>query len=1094
MTVTYTTSRERDHRRGWLHQGAARHQLGLTVVSVVSLAVLVVCYAARIRAFDATEKARGQRATVSLARVSSAEELDPALALAFDAAPDRRFAARELLQALGGSGAREDLPNVGALSRIRVRTDAIARSRGLVVYADRATAGPADTIPLFTAADIAAMKPALVVRSAGEHRRTVAWCAAAFLACFQLVSLTWYLRGVAGDRLLLAAAHLLATLGFAAMLTRPDPLRDTLLAVRYTEGVAIALGVCVVLSLVNVRKAAFLRLSYLSLAAALLLSVVLAVFGSGPGASGAKVNLGPVQPIEAIRLMIAVFLAGYLGRRWELLRQLREVSVRGRQVPAWLNLPRIDHVVPLLGGVGLSLLLFFALRDLGPALLLSLTFVAILAVARAGPGIVLTGVALLAAGLCAGYWTGVSSTLTARVAMWQSPWDNAVRGGDQIAHAMWSMATGAIAGTGLGLGDTRYLPEGHTDLVLAAVGEELGAVGVLAAAAACALIGWRGFRIARAAPSDTTFFLAVAMTLSLVLPMLVMAAGMLAVIPLTGIATPFLSYGGSAMTANFAALGLLAAIASDADRSIDTTPFSSPLTWLGRALLFAGALLVVVWARVQIVSADRVVVEPQLGVQADGGRRYQYNPRVLDAVRLLPRGSILDRRGVPLAAEPDIVRAADREYRRIGVPLPDACRGSQERCYPLGGSAFHLLGDARSRANWSATNTSYVERDAEALLRGFDDRASLVRSGGGHDTTAALRRDYRDVIPMVRHRWQPAHEAVRSLMTRPRDVRLTVDARLQARVTATTARFALETGIGRAAVVVLDADSGELLASVSYPWPTAAIDGRTPEVLLDRARYGLYPPGSTFKLVTAAAALRRDPSLGRVPFTCSPLRGGRVGVRIPGAGRPVRDDVLNRRPHGSVALHEGLVHSCNAYFAQLAWRLGAPALADAAAAAGISYPTTGSARSVRDSLPHAGYGQGPVLATPLRMARVAAALGAGGVIREPSIVRGGTSKGPTSLLPEASAQLLASYMREAVSHGASQRLRRHPVPIAGKTGTAEVDGAASHAWFVGFAPYGPATRRIAFAVLLEHGGYGGRHAADLAAQVVSTAASLGLTR
>jgi cell division protein FtsI/penicillin-binding protein 2 len=419
----------------------------------------------------------------------------------------------------------------------------------------------------------------------------------------------------------------------------------------------------------------------------------------------------------------------------------------------------------------------------------------------------------------------------------------------------------------------------------------------------------------------------------------------------------------------------------------------------------------------------------------------------------------------------------------MGAAAREACRNARQRCYPLGGSAFHLLGDEGSRANWSATNTSYVERDAEDMLRGFDDRSTLVRTGGGNGTTA-----------VVRHRWQPDHEAVRSLMNRPRDVRLTVDARLQARVATAIARFAFDTGIDRAAVVVLDAESGELLASVSHPWPTSETAGDTPDVMLDRARYGLYPPGSTFKLVTAAAALRRDPRLSGVSFSCAPLRDGRVGVRIPGSGRPVRDDVLNQRPHGSVTLHEGLVHSCNAYFAQLAWRLGAPALADAANAAGISYPTDGSAGSVRDSLPHAGYGQGPVLATPLRMARVAAAIGSGGLIREPSIVQGRAPAAPTSFLPEESARLLASYMRDAVSQGTGRRLRSHAVAIAGKTGTAEVDGAASHAWFVGFAPYGPATRRIAFAVVLENGGYGGRHAADLAAQVVSTAASLGLVR
>jgi len=138
MTVTYTTGRERDRQRRWLPRAAARHQLALAAVSLVSLLAVAVCYTARLRAFDGTEKALGERAPISLTRVSSADQLEPAAALAFDAASDRRFAARELLQALGGQREGGHLPNVGALARIRVRTDAIERARGLVVYAARA--------------------------------------------------------------------------------------------------------------------------------------------------------------------------------------------------------------------------------------------------------------------------------------------------------------------------------------------------------------------------------------------------------------------------------------------------------------------------------------------------------------------------------------------------------------------------------------------------------------------------------------------------------------------------------------------------------------------------------------------------------------------------------------------------------------------------------------------------------------------------------------------------------------------------------------------------------------------------------------------
>ena len=128
-----------------------------------------------------------------------------------------------------------------------------------------------------------------------------------------------------------------------------------------------------------------------------------------------------------------------------------------------------------------------------------------------------------------------------------------------------------------------------------------------------------------------------------------------------------------------------------------------------------------------------------------------------------------------------------------------------------------------SRANWSASNTSFVERDSEARLRGFDDHQTPVRVSeidGRQSWT--IRRDYRDLLPMLRHRHEPAHAAVKAMLARPRDVRLTIDARLQLRVASILARYASRSQSGHAAAVVLDPATGDLLASVSYPWPEAS--------------------------------------------------------------------------------------------------------------------------------------------------------------------------------------------------------------------------------------------------------------------------------
>jgi len=1071
MGLTYTHGRDRATirvRRSSVSVG----EWILALTSVVMLLTVAIACAGRVRA--EAVRAADDPAPLNLNSETDAtpDKLEVPLAAVFRDPRERKAAAKAL-----GSEAR-DWPNVGAITRVTA-------------------AGH----PLVTPAQLATLKPLLVVRTIDGFQSAVLWCALATVLSFHLVSLVWRVRGINGDRLLLALAHLLVGVGFLMMLSRPDPLRDTLLLVRYTEGIVIGAALLAAVSMINLDRPAFRELTYVPLVIALGLSVLLLLFGDGPGASHAKVNLGPVQPIEAIRLLLALFLAGYFARKWEHLRQLRTETIGDRAVPGWINLPRLDHVLPVVAGVALALGLFFFQKDLGPALLLTLIFLSMFAIARGGAWLAGAGLGGLVAGFGVGYLLNISSTLTTRLAMWRSPWDNAVRGGDQVAHGLWGLAAGSTTGTGVGLGNPRFVPEGHTDLVLAAVGEELGLIGLLIVGAAFMLMVWRGFSIAKRASSDYRFFLAMAVTLSIAIPVLVMAGGILGVLPLTGVVTPFLSYGGSAMVANFVAIGLLAAIGRDSRPAVDLAPFHVPVRWLGGALAAGAALMLVVSANVQALHADAYLVRPQMSVQADGGRRFQYNPRVLEALRAIPRGTIFDSRGAVVA-----------------TTAPGGTR-----TYASGAPMFHVLGDVNTRANWSAANSSYVERDAEDLLRGFDDHATTVSTTDALGLPSlAVRRDYTSVVPLVRHRWEPEHADVQAILSHSRDVRITVDARLQLAVAQILERAAKTSGTGQGAVVVLDADTGRILASVSYPWPTfaeatvgkpstvhsAPSSARASESkpstknaelstqdgpLLDRARYGLYPPGSTFKMITAAAALREDPAASQRAFVCERLSPSRIGARIPGFGPPVFDDVHDAHAHGKIAMHDAVVRSCNAYFAQLAVALGSDSLARTAAAAGITLNSSQSPERVRANLPHAGYGQGEVVATPLRIARVAAAIGTDGVIREAPMVAAAPTV-ETAFLTAAAARTLAADLRDAVLGGTGRLLKDHPARIAGKTGTAEMDEAASHAWFAGFAPHGPATRRIAFAVVLEHAGYGGAAAAAVAGQVATAASSLGLIK
>jgi cell division protein FtsW (lipid II flippase) len=1074
MSVTYVSASDRD---GWLAVDRARRVDGrhalLAVTSFISLIAMMVSYSGRLTADASADSSQESVGLTNLNTIDEPTDLASLLGRVFPDASERSSAQTTLYQFVASRRDRgESLPNVGALS------------------------------PLLTREQLAALKPFATVRTHEAHRQHVVLWGTVYLGCVWAVAVLWWAFGIRGDYLLLSAAHLLTALGFAALLSRQDPLRDTELFIRYAQLTAGSLILFAVVSAIDFRKVARVGFSYLPLVGALVLSVVLIVLGRGPAGSNARVNLGPLQPVEFIRLLLALFLAGYFARRWELLRDVRTETVRTVRVPRWLNLPRLDYVLPVVFGVAAALLLFFLQKDLGPALFLSCVFLTTYAIARNRVGLAVTGFATLVAGFYVGYALNISSTLTARVAMWQSSWDNSVRGGEQIAQAIWGLSTGGLFGTGLGLGDTSYVPAGFTDLMLAAIGEELGFVGLLAVAILFAMIAWRGFDAALRAADDYGFFLAVVLTLFLTLPVLVMGAGMLGVVPLTGVVTPFLSFGGSAMLANFIALGMLTAIRMQRSATSDVSaPFRIAVRRLGAGLGVAALGIIAVLFNIQVLHADDYMVRPHLGIQADGYRRYQYNPRINDVLTKIPRGTVYDRRGLPLATSDEAIAQRAREaYQRAAVENAGCPTLNSGRCYPLGGAAFHLLGDIRDGRNWSATNTSYVERDAQDHLRGFDDHATTVRtSDASGRSVAALRRDYRELIPLLRHRHTPDHPAVQAFLARPRDVTLTIDAPFQASVVNILSKYAARSATGHAAAVVIDPDTGDLLASASYPFPIVDDDRSSgsedeTELLIDRARFGLYPPGSTFKIVTAAAALRRDVDPANTTFMCTLQARGRVGAAISGWG-VIRDDVLESHPHGTIDMHDGLVQSCNAYFAQLAVRIGPTTIFDTANLLGISVARDDTVARLRATLPQAGYGQGDVVATPLRMARVAAAIASNGVLRPTRVERDvtGTAQTRTFLTPDAAA-LLGRYLRDAVLNGTGRSVRAHPWRIAGKTGTAEVNHAPSHAWFVGYAPYGRAEKRVAFAVIIENAGYGGLAAAPAAGEIVNAAAASGLVR
>ena len=342
-------------------------------------------------------------------------------------------------------------------------------------------------------------------------------------------------------------------------------------------------------------------------------------------------------------------------------------------------------------------------------------------------------------------------------------------------------------------------------------------------------------------------------------------------------------------------------------------------------------------------------------VQADGARRYQYNPRFQDVMREIPKGTIYDRNGLPLATSNwDELEKHRAEYQQLGIDIDRACPRGDSRYYPLRSALmFDLLGDLRTRLRWGASNTSFVERDSARRLRGYDDRPTLVEVKNPKTglMERVLRYDYRELVPLLRHRNEPDNPAVRRVLDRPRDVRMSIDARLQVKVAEILREQLQHAGKSKGAAVVMDPGTGDLLAAVSYPLPPdgTAAAAADPGAYLDRARYGLYPPGSTFKVVTAMAALRKDPQLTQKTYECIRLPDGRVGNYIKGSNRPIRDDVQDSVPHGTVNMERGIVVSCNAYFAQLGtYDVGAGPLFDTANLLGIATASPNTAAQLRE--------------------------------------------------------------------------------------------------------------------------------------------------
>lgn len=327
------------------------------------------------------------------------------------------------------------------------------------------------------------------------------------------------------------------------------------------------------------------------------------------------------------------------------------------------------------------------------------------------------------------------------------------------------------------------------------------------------------------------------------------------------------------------------------------------------------------------------------------------------------------------------------------------------------------------------------------------------------------------------------------------DVKLTVDAELQ--------QLAYEAlGSHKGAVVVLDAHTGAVLAMVSKPaidpsyvegdWES--LSKRQDSPLLNRAAQGLYPPGSTLKVMIADAAIDEKITDLNEKFDCTgKLTIGQDAIRE-----------SHGAVHGKVNLQEALTESCNVTFGTLALRMRGQGLEDAFNRFGFMEQLEGEILESACHLPdfkhlpegdiaQVGIGQSSLLVTPLRMAMLASAYANEGRIMLPYlvdevispqgvVVRKGSPAKWREVTTEQRARLISTFMEDVVTKGTGGAAAVAGVRVTGKTGTAENAAGADHGWFIGTAQL--PKRTVAFCIIVENSGDGGIVAAPIARQII----------
>ncbi|MDR3037562.1 MAG: FtsW/RodA/SpoVE family cell cycle protein [Coriobacteriales bacterium] len=798
--------------------------------------------------------------------------------------------------------------------------------------------------------------------------------------------------------------------------------------------------VAMVLTLVLVRSVRKLgSYKYTIMLIGIILLLLPAFIGTEKYGSQIWLTLGSFsfQPGEIAKILIVLFLAGYLADNREML------SVGGRRVGNF-TIPDLRTLAPLLVMWVISLVIVVFERDLGSALLFFGLFLVMIYVATGRKVYVVTGVGLAVVGGIAAFL--VFDHVQQRIDVWLDPFAYRETVGWQLIQGLYSLADGDLFGTGIGRGLPDLIPVVESDFIFNAMAEEMGLLGASGILLLFVLFTVRGFTIAARANSDVAAFTAAGLTAAIALQAFVIVGGVTRLIPMTGVTLPFMSQGGTSLVASFISVGLLLR-AGDSGTGLETelqgvTTFEGGI--LGRVTLGKRLTLLItgfacLFALLIGNLTWHMVINAPV-VQQDVG-----NNHTLERNSNIQRGALLTSDGTVLArSEQD----ADGRWQRV---------------YPEGSFASHVVG---------YTSSVFGAAGAEATYA--DDLAGRVNFATWGDALNALAD--RDV---------PGN-----------DVYLTIEARLQ---TAAEQALAGEVGgvlmldAGTGAVLASASapsfDNNGIEALLKDGGELGGGEG----ALFNRATQGLYAPGSTFKMVTLTSALSQNIPLSATYESPGTLDIGNApiinfdGYSYGTVSLLKGFEVSSNTVFGQVADQVGAAQLCNTA-AGFGFNTALATDFDAAislmpnptdmtqwetAWAGVGQPVGEQSNTHKSSA-------GPQ-ATVLQMAMVGAAIANDGVLMKPHLLDHVVSAqgealqvGSASSLGQACSSAVASQVQEAmagvVREGTGTGAALSGYTVYGKTGTAQTNNEKDNSWFVGYVEVNGHTVVVAIVVEQASGG------------------------